>query len=296
MLRSFFQVACCVWAVGCSGQGEKTRVPKKINEQERGQNLPAQDRSAEGRSPSSEESSPIEELIQPTLSIPAVISPQEPRFGFYGFDGTGEVKANNHIIAQLMDDGAGDVREYFEGPDLIGSNTRSIIEAGKARICSDWLSGRIDRVALTGYSRGAMIAVAIAGELTRSNISKDPERVFCGNSAVDKSLLANVPNEKRKPNFVWIGLLDAVDTANYDLLDSVEGTGAKCFHLAKKNEWEAVLTTKNINGCEKARVSGSKRIAFISMPLQHVDLATDRDSLMTLVREAKASGLGFKSM
>ncbi len=109
-------------------------------------------------------------------------------------------------------------------------------------------------------------------------------------------MLANVPQDKRKPNFVWIGLLDAVDTLNYDLLDSIEGTGAKCFHLAKKNEWEAVLTTKNIKGCDKARVAGSKRIGFISMPLQHMDLATDRNSLKELVREAKASGLGFKSM
>jgi hypothetical protein len=178
MLRTFLQVAFCVLAVGCSGQGDTTRAPRKTNEREQGQNLPSQNRSAEGGVRSSQESSPIEELIQPTLAIPVVISPQEPRFGLYAFDGTGEVKSNNHIIAQFIDDGSGDVREYFDGPDLIGSNTRSIIEAGKAHIWSDWLSGRIDRVALIGYSRGAMIAVAIVGELTRSNFSTDPERVF----------------------------------------------------------------------------------------------------------------------
>jgi hypothetical protein len=224
-------------------------------------------------------------------------SPPEgyPRYGLYAFDGTGEVKSNNHIIAQFHDAATPETKEYFAGPNLVGSNTRSVLEAGKRRICEDWLLGRVDKIVLIGYSRGALIAVAAAAELTRPDIDKkDPARVYCGNSEVDKDLLENVPKQKRKPTFVWIGLLDAVDTINYDLIDSVEGTGAECFHLAKKNEWEAILTTKQIKGCQKAHVQTSKKVGFVSMPLGHVDLATDQESLETLVKQAKKSGLSFR--
>jgi hypothetical protein len=287
MFKVGIALCCLMFVSSCADKSGQTRRTKM---EDRGE-VPGNANSTEKPKSDSPASSPT--VLEPTESDASSTA----SYGLYVFDGTGETHSNKHVMAQLFDAAMPKRKEYMPGPNLLGSNTRSIIEAGKKKICEDWLSGKVDKIFLVGFSRGAMIAVAAAAELTRSNLNdSNPEKIYCANSEVDKAMLEGVSPEKRKPIFHWIGLLDAVDTLNYDLIDSVDGTGANCFHLAKKNEWEGLLTTKQISGCTKSHVQTSKKIAFISTPLSHTDLTTDQATLKTLIDQAIKSGMSFGSI
>jgi len=287
MLKLAIAWTCLIFVTSCGDKSGQARRTKMADRGEVPGDAISPDKSKfDVPTTAATEVKPVESYTTPIAS-----------YGLYVFDGTGESHGNQHIMAQLFDAAMLDSKEYMPGPNLLGSNTRSIIEAGKKKICEDWLSGKVNKIFLVGYSRGAMIAVAAAAELTKSNLQNgDPEKVYCANSQVDKGMLEGLSPEKRKPNFHWIGLLDAVDTLNYDLIDSVDGTGANCFHLAKKNEWEALLTTKQISGCTKSHVQTSKKLGFISTPLSHTDLSNDPATLKTLIDQAKKSGMSFGSI
>ena len=189
------------------------------------------------------------------------------RTGLYSFDGTNTDASKNSVIYQMHNRAKVRVKYYFAGPDLYGSKVRSIIESGKAQICNDWRSGRVDSVALTGYSRGAIIAMAVAHELLLDPMSGRPQgcegvtaQAVGGaliSGVVSRSLFAIVGLLGRgdSPVISHLALLDAVNTLNYDIQGNIPAQvrrlspSTTCFHFTKAETNEHVLTTLRLEDC-----------------------------------------------
>lgn len=229
------------------------------------------------------------------------------RVGFYAFDGTGmDYSKTDGVIRAMYDRARVRTKAYFAGPDLPGTLTRSIIERGKARICNDWRTGRIDSVALAGYSRGAVIAMAIAYELHLTPAGGAPG----GCSNVDARLagsvngVAVVPSSTLSDLFRYIGrsdrpvigslaLLDAVNTLNTDIGgDTVSKffdvhDKIPCVHYVKRESNEGfagILNTLDVEGCGIEK--GAQGVG-------HRGLAKDRDALAALEKVSTRGDLQF---
>ena len=208
-------------------------------------------------------------------------APPAVRVGVYAFDGTNTDASKNAVIRQLYTRAEVRTKTYFDGPDLFGSTVRETIETGKARVCNDWRAGRIDAVALTGYSRGAMIALAVAHELLQVRQPGEPEGCDNVNSrragvaVFPKNVLSIAKYIERsdKPVFAKLALLDAVNTLNYDLGKELPAQiralspATRCFHLKKKNSAEHVLTTLKLRECEtQPEASGANHTELAQLP------------------------------
>jgi hypothetical protein len=193
------------------------------------------------------------------------------RTGLYAFDGTRTDAQKGTIIRQMYERAALRTKGYFAGPELSGSDTRRIVEAGKARICNDWRLGKIDGVSLTGYSRGAIVAAVIAHDLL---VDSGPGRPRgCAN--VSSSLagasvvgfLSYVSIHKfigrgDVPQFNTLALLDAVNTFNRDMGGNRTADikrlspWTQCTHIVKHERREVVagvadLSTTRMEGCDE---------------------------------------------
>lgn len=223
-------------------------------------------------------------------NVDAATAP-ERRLGLYAFDGTNTDASKNSVIHQIHSRAELRTKGYFEGTDLAGSTVRDIIEAGKARVCNDWRAGKIDAVALTGYSRGAIIALAVAHELLQVRGNGQPEG--CDNvdarRAGASNGLAVLPRSvvgihayierTDKPTIAHLALLDAVNTLNADLGKELPAQvkalspSTRCFHLTKANPNEHVLTTLDLQGCDPvADASGARHQALAQLPAARVAL------------------------
>lgn len=226
------------------------------------------------------------------------------RVGLYAFDGSNTDASRNSVIHQIHNRAELRTKSYFEGTDLAGSTVPEIIEAGKARVCNDWRAGRIDAVALTGYSRGAVIALAVAHELLRAPGTDGKEG--CDN--VDGRLLGSqrglavLPRSvvsihayierTDKPVFANIALLDAVNTMNYNLSGQLPAQirsvspSTLCFHFQKANPNEHVLTTLHLQGCQ---------VESAESPARHQGLAQLPEARDALERALVPAGVVFRN-
>lgn len=230
------------------------------------------------------------EYDQPDTGTPAETIAKK-RIGVYVFDGTDTNWNDSSIIRLFLESADADVGFYQEGPDLFGAAMRFNIDKGKQKICDDWLEGRVDQIFLAGYSRGAVTAVTIAYELlTDPSETKewDSAKYFCKNSSASALESKVWEKEQLRPNIVWIGLLDNCNSLNYDMPAKIPQPGPSCFHRVKQNEWEHMLTTKHVQGCE---VSRETSLNDNGMPMNHNQLAHSAPSLEALLHSARASGM-----
>ncbi len=232
-------------------------------------------------------------------------APPAVRIGVYAFDGTDTDASKNAVIHQVYSRAEVRTKSYFAGPDLAGSTVRETIESGKARVCNDWRAGKIDAVALTGYSRGAMIALAVAHELLQVREPGEPEgcenvnsRIAgfaYGNAVISKSLMTihSYIGRSDKPVFAKLALLDAVNTLNYDLGKELPAQiralspATRCFHFKKKNSDEHVLTTLELQECEtEPEASGANHTELAQLPEARDALETSLASNGIVFRDA----------
>lgn len=234
---------------------------------------------------------PFATLALPPSPAGADTRAASTRVGLYAFDGTGADASFDSVIHQAFERAGVRPKAYFAGPDIAGSTVRSIIERGKARVCNDWRSGRVDAVALTGYSRGAIIAMAVAHELLMpagpdgrtgcDNVTPALAGVPRGLAVVPKSFyeLNAFLGRGDAPRVASLALLDACNTLNRDIGGNVTAAvrraspSTRCRHLVKKVASEGPLSTLALEDCEATVETTDAR---------HNDLGTMRSVRDTL--------------
>lgn len=134
-----------------------------------------------------------------SLSHSAEAAGKEAKFGFYAIDGSGNTcqpadPKDLTAICQLGQASDNAVNAYYEGVKdfQMASDMGNINNTVVQRICQDLADGKVTKVMLTGYSRGAISALTIG-----SRVNKE----------------CKLPNGAKDKPVVWIGLLDAVETS-----------------------------------------------------------------------------------
>jgi hypothetical protein len=139
----------------------------------------------------------------------------------YVLDGTQIVFADHDALWQVWDAWSAHA-QHFDGVNLLGGDMTPKYNAAYSMVCSDVRTKGVNQVFIVGYSRGAIQAIKLANETRRS----------CG---------ANVK---------FLGLVDAVNSLNYDWPTSVDPGIPVSIHLRKQADWEHVLTTANVKGIQ----------------------------------------------
>lgn len=153
----------------------------------------------------------------------ATVPPKPRRVGFYVFDGanTDESVKNAAEIAKkttsmntIFRRAQVKSKAYFGGATHLGENLQDVIDHGQARICNDWRSGKIDEVALSGYSRGGPAALGVAVRLMSEKGCAFPMERMNPLTMVSmgtlKNLFAAIERTDR-PVISKIALVDAVN-------------------------------------------------------------------------------------
>jgi hypothetical protein len=198
----------------------------------------------------------------------------------YAIDGSTETACDDSDIYQLSVAAATSM--YEAGPSLdpdLGSRLSfDIMNQVYAQICSDYGNDPTMHIYLTGWSRGAMVAVRLANMLNDD---------ACGQST-------SVPVE-------WVGLIDAVDT-DMDPLFSDDGTWptdlpnnvSRAIHATKQDqcwdpEYGPILATTDItaDGCVSFEVDSS-------FPLDHSQMGFSGDVYNLIEGDAIAWGLAMQ--
>ena len=129
--------------------------------------------------------------------------------GFYGFDGTGEtLRADGSVVGMLFRSFDGH-KIYFPGQNLLSTFSEEQAKDATERICKHVRKNGVNRIYMSGYSRGAIIAIEVANRVKNS----------CGDAA----------------KLQWMGLVDAVDLSLWNFSSKVPD-GMATVHLKKKKQ------------------------------------------------------------
>lgn len=172
--------------------------------------------------------------------------------GLFAFDGTWNKFETKSVIVDFYNEVESAEKLYYEGSSTLGTEVYPTIERALNDLCTKITSGKIDSAFAIGLSRGAIAAVSFA---SRAN-------EYC----------------HRAIPFLWVGLVDPVNTTIYDLPTVMPYSGKiPCVLIHKEKKWENVLTTKMIQNCNSA---------VIAMPKTHHDLSFYSEVTLALMAAA----------
>jgi len=172
--------------------------------------------------------------------------------GLFAFDGTWNKFETKSVIVDFYNEVVSAEKLYYEGSSTLGTEVYPTIERALNDLCNKITSGKIDSAIAIGLSRGAIAAVSFA---TRAS-------EYCHQA---------IP-------FLWVGLVDPVNTTIYDLPTVMPYNGKiPCVLIHKEKKWENVLTTKMIQNCNSA---------VISMPKSHHDMSFYSEVTLALMASA----------
>ncbi len=129
--------------------------------------------------------------------------------GFYGFDGTGEHLRDDGSVVGSLFLGFDGHKIYFPGQDLLSTYSEKQATDATTRICRHVREKGVNRIYMSGYSRGAIIAIEVANRVKKS----------CGDAA----------------KLQWMGLVDAVNLSLWNFSSKVPD-GMATVHLKKKKQ------------------------------------------------------------
>ena len=129
--------------------------------------------------------------------------------GFYAFDGTGERLREDGSVIGMLFRGFDGPKIYFPGQNLLSTFSESQAKDATARICKHVREHGVNRIYMSGFSRGAIIAIEVANRVKNS----------CGDAA----------------KLQWMGLVDAVNLSLWNFSSKVPD-GMATVHLKKKKQ------------------------------------------------------------
>lgn len=184
------------------------------------------------------------------LNDSMAIRQQTSQHVLYSFDGSSFEKGDRSVAERMH------MRWRAYGPSVYFSGSKDLIFARDAMQIRDAAFDHICKVAasrnstfyLSGLSRGAIIALAVAKDLYTKN---------CPNGA--------------KPLVRWIGLVDAVDSGLlFNDWPKVAPREPVTIHVTKEKTFEHIFTTaelSNIDETQKLTGLNHAEIGFLNLPV-----------------------------
>jgi hypothetical protein len=181
--------------------------------------------------------------------------------GFYGFDGTGEkLRERGSVIGKLWREFDGP-KIYFPGQDLVASTAEAQTVDAVKRICEQKTIYGVTHLYMSGYSRGAIIAVEVANRIQK----------VCGEGL----------------KLQWMGLVDAVDIGIWKFSHRVpDGMAALHIRKHKQRIFPPEPHTRQIKG---------HPMANLTFEFDHNHIGYEKDVYDFLNKHARKMGAQFEN-